>query len=230
MKTHWLLGHDASSDRRRPMHKGILLPPPLFNIRESESRKWSPKTEYTRRQHKQVVDAETPLLNGLGGNKTKYLLPPPPRPQTRDTSQSDPWDGNELGWNAAFDASIPDSLNYTDEGFDGRYQSFSRKSSNNSKLTGKEPETSSLTAVDEISKPLIYPDCRGVENFRKFKHRNYESYKRSWSADAIDLSKVSLKGWFSNVFGDKTNEHVSATKPGGPLHTVKENDKEESAV
>lgn len=229
MKTHWLLGHDASSDKRRSMHKGILLPPPLFNIRESESRKWSPKTECTRRQHKQVVDVETPLLNGLGGNKAKYLLPPP-RPETRDASQSDPWDGNELGWNAAFDASIPDSLNYTDEGFDGRYQSFSRKSSNNSKLTGKEPETSSLTAVDEISKPLIYPDCRGVENLRKFKHRNYESYKRSWSADAIDISKVSLKGWFSNVFGDKTNEQVSATKPGGPLHTVKENDKEESAV
>lgn len=228
MKTHWLLGHDTSSDRRRPTHKGLLLPPPLFNIRESENRKWSPKAEYPRRQNKQAVEVETPLLNGLNGNKSKYLLPP--LPQTRDTSQSDPWDGNELGWNAAFDASIPDSLNYTDEGFDGRYQSSSRKSSNNSKLTGKEPETSSLTAVDEITKPLIYPDCRDVGNLRKFKNRNYESYKRSWSADAIDLSKVSLKGWLSNVFGDKINEKVPAIKPGATLHTVKENDKEESVV
>lgn len=228
MKTHWLLGHDASSDRRRPMHKGIVLPPPLFNIRESENRRWSPKTEYPKRQQKQVVDVETPLSNGMVENKTKYLLPP--RPQTRDTSQSDPWDGNELGWNAAFDGSIPDSLNYTDEGFDGRYHSSSRKSSNNSKLTGREQETSSLTAVDEITKPLIYPDCRGVENLRKFKNRNYESYKRSWSADALDLSKVSLKDWFSNVFGDKINEQVSANIPGAALQTVKENVKEESAV
>ena len=228
MKTHWLLGHDTCSERQRPAHKGIVLPPPLFNIRESESRRWSPKTEYPRRQYKQVAEVETPLTNGLVSNKSKYLLPP--RPQTRDASQSDPWDGNELGWNAGFDGSNPDSLEYTDEGFDGRYQSSSRKSSNNSKTTGREPETSSLTAVDEITKPLIYPECRRVENLRRFKNRHHETYKRSWSADAIDLSKVSLKDWFSNVFKIKLIEQFPAVAAGATLQTVKENVKEESSV
>lgn len=170
MKTYWLLGHNASSGRRRLLHRGTILPPPLFSMRESENLRWSLKAEYSRRQHKQVVDVETPFSNGLVGNKRKCLLPP----QTRDTSQSDPCDGNELVWKAAFDGSNPDSLNYTVERFDGGYQSSSRKSSNNSNLIGREPETSSLTAVDEKTKSPIYPNCRRIiENRRKFKKRNF---------------------------------------------------------
>lgn len=228
MKTYWLLGHDPLSDRRRHVNKGIVLPPPLFSIRESENWRRSPKTEFTRRHHKQVNDAETTHANGLVGGKGIYFVPS--RPPTRDASQADPWDGNELGWNAGYDGSNPDSLENPDEGFDGRYQSASRKSSNNSKTVRREPETNSLTAVDEITKPLIYSEDKKIENLRRFKQRHHESWKRSWSADAIDLSKVSLKDWFANVFGNTTNENIPTISTGGALDTVKENVKEESIV
>ncbi|XP_035208191.1 receptor-type guanylate cyclase Gyc76C-like isoform X2 [Stegodyphus dumicola] len=250
MKTYWLLGHDPSSGKKRNAVRGIILPPPLFNIRESENRRRSPKTEFPRRtapaQIYRSVDDGVPLPNGSVPGKSLFLrvsqdspripkrLNPSAAVATRDTSQSEPWDGNEWGFNMAFEGSNPDSLENPDEGFYGNYSSGGPKRlSSNYKPTIKEAEVASLAAADDANKPLIYAKRKQVENLRKFKQKN-PSWKRSWSADELDLPKVSLKEWFTNVFSHNAQvsdlEVKRQQSTVGALQTVKESDKEESVV
>ncbi|GIY41744.1 speract receptor [Caerostris extrusa] len=234
METYWLLGH-AVTERRRPAHKGAVQPPLLFNIRESENRRRSPKTEFLRRvaasQAHRSLDDSTALFNGTIPGKPTLLRVTQDSPlarkrhsaaapvSTKDTFQSEPWDGNEMGCNIVntgnpvinHDTPLFNSIEFHH---------------NSDYLTGdKDSDATTLPiSIEDITKPLINAQKR-LEYLKTFK-KKYQPWRRSWSADVIDQGSKESKSTFTNFLRGIPKSPVAANN----LHTLKESDTEESVV
>ncbi|XP_054716917.1 LOW QUALITY PROTEIN: receptor-type guanylate cyclase Gyc76C-like [Uloborus diversus] len=235
MKTYWLIGHDIISEKKRHILKTIILPPPLFNLRETENRRRSPKTEFPRRnpitQPHRSVDDTTGLPNGSIPSRGMFLRMAQDSPriskrasqtiiQTRDTFQAEPWDGNEWGVNAAYDGSNNDKTKDIAPHIE------------RSRSNVKDVDMNSVTTIfDDLTKPLINIEKKQVENFRNLNLKK-QSWKKSWSADELDMPKMSLKEWFTNTFCNNVDHPDVESRPHAKntLHTVRETEKEESAV
>ncbi|GBN14784.1 hypothetical protein AVEN_84758-1, partial [Araneus ventricosus] len=236
MQTYWLIGH-AVTERRRPVHKGAVQPPLLFNIRESENRRRSPKTEFLRRvtasQAHRSLDDNTVLFNGAIPGKPGLLRVTQDSPlarkrhsavapvSTKDTFQSDPWDGNEMGCNVT----NPDSLEGNNDVFlfNNMLVDETRQDSDY-KSNDREVESTIPNAGEDVTKPLINAQKR-LEHLKKFK-KKYQPWRRSWSADVIDQGSKENKPTFGNFLRNVPKSPIAA----GNLHTLKESDTEESVV
>ncbi|CAL1270052.1 unnamed protein product [Larinioides sclopetarius] len=236
METYWLIGH-AVTERRRPVHKGAVQPPLLFNIRESENRRRSPKTEFLRRvtasQGHRSLDDNTVLFNGAIPGKPGLLRVTQDSPlarkrhsaaapvSTKDTFQSDPWDGNEMGFNVT----NPDSLEaYNDVFLFNNTLVDETTQYSDYKSNDREAETMIPNAGDDVTRPLINAQKR-LEHLKKFK-KKYQPWRRSWSADVIDQGSKENKPTLGNFFRNIPKSPI----PAGNLHTLKESDTEESVV
>ncbi|KAG8183411.1 hypothetical protein JTE90_023170, partial [Oedothorax gibbosus] len=233
METHWLLGH--APERKRPAIKDLVQLPLLFNIRESENRRRSPKTEFLRRVnsaavHRSLDDSAT-LFNGMLPNKPGLVKVVQDSPLTRkrhstvaqvvptkDSFQAEPWYGNEAGGKTVGDDSEESNnfFNNADE----------------LKLVGVHPSEElenisggHLSALDEVTKPLIGAQKK-VENLRKFR-KMYQPWGRSWSDDVLDKTKNN-KSSFANFFKALPRSPVGGGNQN--LQTLAEIETEESAV
>ncbi|GFS58383.1 uncharacterized protein NPIL_275931, partial [Nephila pilipes] len=233
METYWLMGH-AVNERRRPMNRGVAQQPLLFNLRENENRRRSPKTEFLRRvtasQAHRSLDDSTALFNGTIPGKQTLLRVAQESPLTRkrysavapvftkDTFQSDPWDGNEMG-NNVVTADVIDGFN---EVFCPTVAEV--KLELDLKTNERDVESLLPSALEDVTKPLIHAQRR-LEHLKKFK-KKYQPWRRSWSADVIDQGSKAAKPSLCNFLRNMPRSPNAA----GNLHTLRESDKEESVV
>ncbi|GFQ73082.1 receptor-type guanylate cyclase Gyc76C [Trichonephila clavata] len=238
METYWLMGH-AINERRRPINRGIAQPPLLFNLRESENRRRSPKTEFLRRvtasQAHRSLDDSTALFNGtIPGKQTllrvaqesplsrkRHSAVPPV--STKDTFQSEPWDGNEMGCNTI----AADVIDGYSDVFCPNFACGEMKHDSDPKSNERDFITMEVhhpSIIDDVTKPLIHAQRR-LEHLKKFKKR-YQPWRRSWSADVIDQGSKETKPPLCNFLHNIPRSPNAA----GNLHTLKESDTEESVV
>lgn len=240
METHWLLGH--APERKRAALKETVQLPLLFNIRESENRRRSPKTEFLRRvnagqQAHHSLDDSATLFNGAIPNKPGLLRLIQDSPlirkrhsgvqvvPTRDTIPPQPWDGNELGGKAIADPVDTDS-----------YGNFFFRNTENDVLMGEVGSlptsgdhelkniAGGISAIEEVTRPLLSAQRR-LENLKKFR-RKCQTWGRSLSDDVLDKTKDN-KASFANFF------RGTPRSPGAGnnnLQTLTEIDTEESIV
>lgn len=235
METHWLLGH--APERKRPVIKDTVQLPLLFNIRESESRRRSPKTEFLRRvnaasAHRSLDDSAT-LFNGVLPNKPGLLRVNQESPLIRkrhsgtavpvvpikEAFQTEPWGDNEAS--GKVDADNSES-----------YNNFFFHNADDFKLASAKPSEElenipggHMSATEEVTKPLIGAQKK-VENLKKFR-KMYQPWGRSWSDDVLDKTKDN-KSSFANFFRGLPRSPVGGANKN--LQTLAEIDTEESAV